>query len=79
MRDAFKYLASLLVLRVPLMRRLALVLPGLGILRFLFDYLGTVSAPLGFRHGINAPAISGAAAFLAHRAWTRSGVAVAAA
>jgi hypothetical protein len=63
----------------PLLRRLALVLLGLGILQFLFAYLGTVSAPLGFLHGINALAIYGAAAFLAHRAWTRPAGAVAAA
>ena len=61
----------------PLMRRLALVLFALGILQFLFAYLGTVSAPLGFLHGINALAIYGAAAFLAHRAWTRPAAAAA--
>jgi hypothetical protein len=61
----------------PLMRRLAAVLFVLGILQFLFAYLGTVSAPLGFLHGINALAIYGAAAFLAHRAWTRPPVAAA--
>jgi hypothetical protein len=55
----------------PLMRRLALVLLVLGILQFVFAYLGTVSAPLGFLHGVNALAIYGAAAFLGHRAWTR--------
>ena len=55
----------------PLLRRLALVLLALGILQFLFAYLGTVSAPLGFLHGINALAIYGATAFLAHRAWAR--------
>src|SRR5689334_24112541 len=52
--------------------RLAVVLLVLGLLQMLFAYLGTVSAPLGFLHGINALAIYGAAAFLAHRAWTRS-------
>ena len=53
-----------------LMLRLSVVLVVLGALQFLFAYLGTVSAPLGFLHGINALAIYGAAAFLAHRAWT---------
>jgi Family of unknown function (DUF6220) len=54
-----------------LMQRLSLVLIALVALQFLFAYLGTVSAPLGFLHGINALAIYGASAFLAHRAWTR--------
>jgi hypothetical protein len=54
-----------------LMTRLAVVILVLGILQMLFAYLGTVSAPLGFLHGINALAIYGAAGFLAHRAWTQ--------
>jgi len=45
----------------------ALVL--LGLLQFLFAYLGTVSAPLGFLHGINALAIYAVAGLVAHRAW----------
>ena len=54
-----------------LMRRVSLVLLVLTGLQFLFAYLGTKSAPLGFLHGINALAIYGAAAFVAHRAWTQ--------
>jgi len=41
----------------------------LGLLQILFAYLGTVSAPLGFLHGINALAIYAVAGLLAHRAW----------
>lgn len=55
----------------PLMQKLAGGLLALVALQFLFAYLGTKSAWLGFLHGINALAIYGAAAFLAHRAWTR--------
>jgi hypothetical protein len=55
----------------PLMRKIALGLVGLGVLQFFFAWLGTRSAPAGFLHGINALAIYGASAFLAHRAWTR--------
>ncbi len=51
--------------------RLSAVLLVLGLLQMLFAYLGTVSAPLGFLHGINALAIYGAAGFLAHRVWTQ--------
>jgi|SRR5581483_4125638 len=54
-----------------LLQRLSLLLVVLVALQFLFAYLGTKSAPLGFLHGINALAIYGAAAFLAHRAWTQ--------
>ena len=54
-----------------LLARLSIVLLVLGILQMLFAYLGTVSAPLGFLHGINALAIYGAVAFLALRAWTQ--------
>jgi uncharacterized protein DUF6220 len=50
--------------------RISIVLFVLGLLQMLFAYLGTKSAPLGFLHGINALAIYGAIAFLAHRAWT---------
>jgi hypothetical protein len=45
---------------------------ALGLLQWLFGYLGTKSAPVGgFLHGINALAIYAGAALLAHRAWTR--------
>jgi hypothetical protein len=54
-----------------LMTRLSAVLLVLGLLQIFFAYLGTVAAWLGFLHGINALAIYGAAAFLAHRAWTQ--------
>jgi len=44
----------------------------LGLLQWLFAYLGTKSAPVGgFLHGINALAIYAAVALLAHRAWTQ--------
>jgi hypothetical protein len=44
----------------------------LGLLQWLFSYLGTKSAPVGgFLHGINALAIYAGAALLAHRAWTQ--------
>jgi len=44
----------------------------LGLLQWLFGYLGTKSAPVGgFLHGINALAIYAGAAVLAHRAWTQ--------
>ncbi len=58
----------------PLMRKISLSLVALGVLQFFFAWLGTRSAPLGFLHGINALAIYGAAAFLAHRAWTQRAV-----
>jgi Family of unknown function (DUF6220) len=51
--------------------RLSAVIFVLGLLQILFAYLGTKSAPLGFLHGINALAIYGAVAFLAHRAWAQ--------
>jgi hypothetical protein len=54
-----------------LMQKVAAALLGLMALQFLFAFLGTKSAWLGFLHGVNALAIYGAAAFLAHRAWTR--------
>jgi hypothetical protein len=54
-----------------MMVRISAVLLVLGLLQWLFAYLGTKSAPLGFLHGINALLIYGAAAFLAHRAWTQ--------
>ena len=54
-----------------MMRRIATVLVVLGALQVLFAWLGTKSAPAGFLHGINALAIYGAAAVLAHRAWTQ--------
>jgi hypothetical protein len=45
---------------------------ALGLLQWLFGYLGTKSAPVGgFLHGINALAIYAGAALLAHRAWTQ--------
>jgi hypothetical protein len=45
---------------------------ALGLLQWLFAYLGTKSAPVGgFLHGINALAIYAGAALLAHRAWTQ--------
>jgi hypothetical protein len=62
----------------PLMRRIASGLVVLGALQVLFAWLGTKSAPAGFLHGINALAIYGAAAVLAHRAWTRGAVETAA-
>ena len=55
----------------PLMQKLAGGLLALGALQFFFAWLGTKSAWLGFLHGINALALYGAVAFLAHRAWTR--------
>jgi len=58
----------------PLMKRIASGLVVLGALQVLFAWLGTKSAPAGFLHGINALAIYGAAAVLAHRAWTRGTV-----
>jgi hypothetical protein len=61
-----------------LLTRLSVVILVLGLLQMFFAYLGTVSAPLGFLHGINALAIYGAAAFLAHRAWTHRPVEAAA-
>jgi hypothetical protein len=45
---------------------------ALGLLQWLFGYLGTKSAPVGgFLHGINALAIYAGVALLAHRAWTQ--------
>jgi len=45
---------------------------ALGLLQWLFSYLGTKSAPVGgFLHGINALAIYAGVALLAHRAWTQ--------
>ncbi len=55
----------------PLMKKIAAGLLGLMALQFLFAVLGTKAAWLGFLHGVNGLAIYGAAAFLAHRAWTR--------
>ena len=55
----------------PMMKRISSVLVVLGALQVLFAWLGTKSAPAGFLHGINALAIYGAAAVLAHRAWTQ--------
>ena len=57
-----------------MMRRIATGLVVLGALQVLFAWLGTKSAPAGFLHGINALAIYGAAAILAHRAWTQQTV-----
>lgn len=54
----------------PTLKRIALGLVVLGVLQVLFAWLGTKSAPAGFLHGINALAIYGASAVLAHRAWT---------
>jgi hypothetical protein len=54
-----------------MMKRIASGLVVLGALQVLFAWLGTKSAPAGFLHGINALAIYGAAAVLAHRAWTQ--------
>jgi hypothetical protein len=62
----------------PMMRRIASGLVVLGALQVFFAWLGTKSAPAGFLHGINALAIYGAAAVLAHRAWTRGAVETAA-
>jgi iron-sulfur cluster assembly accessory protein len=58
-----------------LMQRLAAGLLLLGALQFFFAWLGMQSAWLGFLHGINALALYGAAAFLAHQAWTRQSAA----
>ena len=54
-----------------MMKRIASGLVLLGVLQVFFAWLGTKSAPAGFLHGINALAIYGAAAVLAHRAWTQ--------
>jgi hypothetical protein len=62
----------------PMMKRIASGLVVLGALQVFFAWLGTKSAPAGFLHGINALAIYGAAAVLAHRAWTQRAVDVAA-
>lgn len=62
----------------PMMKRIASGLVVLGALQVLFAWLGTKSAPAGFLHGINGLAIYGAAAVLAHRAWTRRQVETAA-
>jgi predicted neutral ceramidase superfamily lipid hydrolase len=62
----------------PLMKRIASGLVVLGALQVFFAWLGTKSAPAGFLHGINALAIYGAAAVLAHRAWTQQTVEAAA-
>jgi hypothetical protein len=58
----------------PMMKRIAGGLVVLGALQVFFAWLGTKSAPAGFLHGINALAIYGAAAVLAHRAWTQRAV-----
>lgn len=55
----------------PLSKRISLGLIALGALQILFAWLATKHAALGFLHGVNALAIYGASAFLAHRAWTR--------
>ena len=45
---------------------------ALGLLQWLFGYLGTKSAAVGgFLHGITALVIYAGAALLAHRAWTQ--------
>jgi hypothetical protein len=62
----------------PMMKRVSSGLVVLGALQVLFAWLGTKSAPAGFLHGINALAIYGAAAVLAHRAWTQRPVETAA-
>jgi hypothetical protein len=50
----------------------SLGLLALGLLQWLFGYLGTKSAAVGgFLHGITALVIYAGAALLAHRAWTR--------
>jgi len=54
-----------------LMQKLAAGLLLLGALQFFFAWLGMQSPWLGFLHGINALALYGAVAFLAHQAWTR--------
>jgi hypothetical protein len=61
----------------PMMKRISSGLVVLGALQVLFAWLGTKSAPAGFLHGINGLAIYGAAAVLAHRAWTQRAVATA--
>lgn len=58
----------------PMMKRISSLLVGLGILQVLFAWLGTKAAAAGFLHGMNALAIYGAAAVLAHRAWTQQAV-----
>jgi hypothetical protein len=56
----------------PLFVKWSVGLLVLGLLQWLFGYLGTKSAPVGgFLHGINALAIYAGAALLAHRAWTQ--------
>jgi hypothetical protein len=70
----FAYLAKV----DPMMKRIASGLVVLGALQVLFAWIGTKSAPAGFLHGINALAIYGAAAVLAHRAWTQRSVETAA-
>jgi len=62
----------------PMLKRIAAGLVVLGALQVFFAWLGTKSAPAGFLHGINALAIYGAAAVLAHRAWTQRAVETAA-
>jgi uncharacterized protein DUF6220 len=62
----------------PMMKRISSGLVVLGALQVFFAWLGTKSAPAGFLHGINALAIYGAAAVLAHRAWTQRAVETAA-
>jgi hypothetical protein len=55
----------------PVMQKIAAALLALMALQFLFAFLAEKSPWLGFLHGMNALAIYGAAAVLAHRAWTR--------
>ncbi len=62
----------------PMLKRISGGLVVLGALQVFFAWLGTRSAPAGFLHGINALAIYGAAAVLAHRAWTQRAVETAA-
>jgi hypothetical protein len=62
----------------PTLKRISSGLVVLGALQVLFAWLGTKSAPAGFLHGINALAIYGASAVLAHRAWTKRSVETAA-
>lgn len=53
------------------MQRISGVLVVLLVLQFFFAWLGMKSAWAGFLHGVNGLAIYGAAAILAHRAWTQ--------
>jgi hypothetical protein len=50
----------------------SVALLALGLLQWLFGYLGEKSAPVGgFLHGVTALVIYAGAALLAHRAWTQ--------